>query len=255
MSGDSLSSTLVEQYIVLWDILADDDEDVRNAGARIASKVLSNPQSNNKDQKYRHCSLSAPAARHKLIHLITRHYQHSESLWNEALQRLKALRSTQQKVPEASHITQACALSSFSIMFEQARTPDTALFVEEKQNLYIDEVEEARVWANFLCDVNSAGKAHVLETTLTRWTTDGLGILLQTIDHEKDGPIGWGSNPEVFTLGMRVIFGAKVLIFHAIEAEKCKEMLWRILQIGAENQLHPLWEAEMRDVLRVPKDS
>ena len=229
----------------------DDDEDVRDLGAKIASQVLSRRASMGGS----HFSLSPPATRPKLMQLMLDLYEQSGSLWREAVLRLTGISTFQEVLQNNAAATRSRFIRPFSVMLELARTPDTALFVEERQNLYIDEVEEARFWADALSEMNSAESLiDVLSVTLAIWTTEGLAFLASAVADEQDGPFGWTSKPEVFALGMRLILGAKVLISHGIKVNTCKTLLIEILRKGLERQLHPLWIAEMLDLLNTAEE-
>ena len=249
-SKDTSSPAPLGVYLALWDTLVDDDEDLRDVGAKIASQLLSRRAPVGGTETKHHLSLSPPAARPRLMQLILEHYEHSSSLWNEAFVRLTGGSTFQGILQKKTDLGGSTLIRPLSVMLELAKTPDTALFVEEKQNLYIDEVEEARVWADVLSEISSTESLRdMLDHTMARWTTEGLVFLASAIADEKDGPFGWTSKPEVFTLGMRVILAAKVLISHGIKVNTCKILLKDILLKGLEGQLHDLWVAEIVELL------
>ena len=228
----------------------DDDEGVRDLGAKIASQLLSRRASDGGTETNHNLFLSAPATRPRLMQLIIDHYAQSNSLWSEAVLRLTGMSTFQGMLQGTTTAGGSSFICSLSVMFEAAKAPDTTLFVEEKQNLYIDEVEEARFWADSLSEISSAESLiDMLSHTLVIWTIEGLEFLASTVADEQDGPFGWTSKPEVFTLGMRLILAAKVLISHGIRASTCKILLKDILQKGIERQLHELWIAEILDLL------
>lgn len=228
----------------------DDDEDVRDLGAKIASQLLSRRASLGGTETNRHLSLSPPATRPRLMQLILDLYEKSSSLWNEAVTRLTGISTFQGMLQNKTAAGGSSFICPLSVMLEIAKTPDTALFVEEKQNLYIDEVEEARFWADALSEISSAESLiDMLSHTLAIWTTEGLAFLASAVADEQDGPFGWTSKPEVFTLGMRIILAAKVLISHGIKANTCRVLLKDILQEGIEGQLHDLWIAEILELV------
>ena len=249
-SKDTSSPAPLGVYLALWDTLVDDDEDVRDLGAKIASQLLSRTASVAGTETNHHLSLSPPATRPRLVQLMLDHYSQSSSLWREAIWRLTGMSTFQGMLQDTTAAGSSDFICSWSVMLEVAKTPDTALFVEEKQNLYIDEVEEARFWADALSAISSAeALADMLRRTLATWTTRGLAFLSSTVEDEQDGPFGWTSKPEVFTLGMRLILAAKVLICHATKADTCKTILKDILRKGTEGQLHDLWIAEILELL------
>ena len=250
-SKETSSLATLGVYLALWDALVDDDEEVRDLGANLASQLLSRRASVGGTETNHRLSLSPPATRPRLMQLILDHYAQSSSLWNEAILRLTGMCTFQGMPQDIAAAGSSGFICPFSAMLELAKTPDTALFVEEKQNLYIDEVEEARFWADALSKISSAQSlVDMLSHTLAIWTTEGLAFLASTIADEQDGPFGWTSKPEVFTLGMRLILAAKVLISHGTKANTCKILLKEILQKGIERQLHDLWIAEVMELLK-----
>lgn len=131
----------------------------------------------------------------------------------------------------------------------EARTTSTVVFVEEKQNLYIDTVSEAEGWAELLCrldpDAWPAGLASDLET----WTGEGLAHILEIIQNGVDGALSPTSKPEVFTLFTRVFLAARVIIIrcgnHVSSKGKGKEhvfvgLLEKLLDLGRSRLFHDL---------------
>lgn len=227
----------------------DDDEDIRDLGAKIASRIISRSSSTEEAETKRHFSLSPPAIRPRLMQFIKDHYAQADGLWNEAVLRLMGVPAFQRTQSESATAAGSCSITPLSTLLQEARKPDTSLFVEEKQNLYIDEVEEARRWAHMLSELKSDGITQLPISRLSVWTTEGLAIVATNIANEEDGPFGWTSKPEVFTLVMRVVLAAKVLISHGIEVHKCEELLKDIAEKGTKNQLHDLLIAEIVEVL------
>ena len=248
-SKDVTSPALLGIYLALWDALVDDDDDVRDSGAKIASRIVSRSSSTHEAETKRHFPFSPPAVRPRLMQFIKDHYAHVDGLWNEAVLRLMGVPASQKTQSDSATAAWSCPVTSLSTLLQDARKPDTALFVEEKQNLYIDEVEEARRWAHILSDLKSDGITQLLTSRLSVWTTEGLVIVSTNTANEEDGPFGWTSKPEVFTLVMRVVLAAKVLISHGIEVHKCEELLRDIVEKGTKNKLHDLLIAEIVDVL------
>ena len=248
-SEKATSAALLGVYIALWDALVDDDEEVRDPAARLASKLLSQSLSLNRNEKPQHLSMSPASVRPKLMEFIKSQDIWANHLCQEAVLRLSETSASQRLSSGTSSEAITSCIRPFSEMMSEARTPDTALFVEEKQNLYIDEVEEARCWANVLSISENAEIATATISTLSTWTLDGLVHLARVIAGEEDGALGWTSKPEVYTLGMRIISAAKVLIHREVEVDRCTMLLKDILHKGTKNQLHDLWIVEIREVL------
>ena len=267
-------SGLVRVYLALYDRLVDDDEHVREIGAEVVSKLLSELPGRNR-------SLSIPAARDELLCFLRDHYKESWTLWTQAIQRLSPTYRISKRRAEVTDSASAIAginstaeaIQELDIvrfkpvreLLEEAMTPDTALFVQEKQNLYIDEVQEARDWSQMLIDLKPTHlrsirlhpwrKMQYLNDRFSDWTVDGLSVLAQTAENEIDGSLGWTSKPEVFKIGMQVILAAKVHLYRStgetsLEAkELCKERLRELMRVGSENDLHGLWIMEVKSIL------
>ena len=155
-------------------------------------------------------------------------------------------------------------------LLREARQEDNALFVQEKQNLFIDEVREALVWSRVLRSLSPSGISRDLAQKFTVWVIEGLQVLKDTADAEEDGPLGWSSKAEVFTLGMQVIFGAEVLLRWRTRTRKVtkpgsgiRRALRELADVGAKNELHPMWldtiekilEASIIERLRIVKEA
>lgn len=248
-SDKRTSAPLLGVYIALWDALMDDDEEIRDLAAKVASKLLSRSLSLNRDEDPRHVPMSPASVRPRLMESIQSQEIWAKRLCEEAVLRLSGASASQRISSGTSSEAIMNCIPPFSEMMSEAWKPDTALFVEEKQNLYIDEVQEARCWADVLSTSKYAEAATTAIWTLSAWTLDGLAYLAQVIASEEDGPLGWTSKPEVYTLGTRIISAAKVLIHRRVEVDRCTMLLKDIVQKGTKNQLHDLWIEEIDEVL------
>jgi len=266
---------LLGVYLALYDRLIDDDEDVREIGAELVSKLLSKLSERGERSSVTR-SFSVPAARSKLLQFICKEWNQSLTNWTEAMRRLVPSYAPSKRNPEvinrgngsvtvdrdSSDIHESNCIQFIPVreVLDKAMIPDTALFVKEKQNLYVDEVEEARTWSQMLIDLKpleltQRKRLQRLGEQFVTWTTDGLSVLTETADKEMDGPLGWTSKPEVFTIGLRVILAARVVLCLKTwgvsnEAkELCKKGLEELLAVGSKNNLHEFWITEMEDIL------
>lgn len=253
-SENATSEALLGVYITLWDALVDDDEEVRDSAAKVVCRLLPRPSSAGGEEARQHMSLSPAAARPEIMNFMRSQCSWSGILCEEAVLRLIGVPSSQRIGSETASLASLSCVRPFTVMLQQARAQDTALFAEEKQNLYIDEVEETRSWANVLSESRRAEIATTSISTLSAWTMEGLVILAKTVADEEDGPLGWTSKPEVYTLGMRVLLAAKVLISREVETNKCRKLLEEILQNGIKRKLHDLWIAEIYEELEAGRD-
>ena len=231
-------------YLILYDFLIDDDEDVRDSAAAAVSnlKPSTEPRSGTEVAQI---PLMVPAAQHQLLKFLEVHYHASPALWVESIQRLTGLSSEQ-----ARH-----GYPSPSALLEDMIQEDTTLFVEEKQNLYVDECQEAAIWQNVLLGMDRA----IIDADMLRkvhaWTLDSVDALTLTACSRLGGPLGWTSKPDVFTSGVRTILAAEALIRLAddktlsIDIDGLQHRLRRLLLIGTDCWLHPTWLRMIRCAL------
>lgn len=175
--------------LILYDMLQDDDDEIRDLGALAASIFISRTSRTQ-------ASPTVPllATQHLLTHLLAL-FPKSAALATHALRRL-----TSTEAPSALFKT------PFAESLNEVTKPQTALFAQEKQNLFKDDVLDALCWARVLASpgIASALSGPVLESAAT-WTGDALAVLTARFETEADGALGWASKPEVFTWLIRVV--------------------------------------------------
>jgi len=126
---------------------------------------------------------------------------------------------------------------------------DNSLFIEEDQNLYIDEVREAQMWIKMLM----CGEGEHWEDAqayVSLWSYLGLCAIERQAAERIDGPFGWTSRPQVFAICARVILAARAesALLETVEEEDEDEvvsidllrvgrLLW---EVGSKNDFHPL---------------
>ena len=262
-SEPSSSPSFLSIYICLYDILVDDDEEIRDHAALIVSWILSPPEPSDHQPATSSCSFSPPAAKLNLLAFICTSYSHSEELYLEALRRLTSTEELKNSSgPTANYLYSdnpsnerpTLHLEPVESMLSHARKEDNALFVEEKQNLYVDPVAEMEHWANVLAAANAM--CPFLATCLQSWVSSGLAVLIETADSEFDGPLGWSSKPSVFTLGMQVILAAQLFVmtgddeFGTADGRgEIRMLLGRLLEVGRRIGLHGLWLRRIERVI------
>ena len=116
-------------------------------------------------------------------------------------------------------------LRPIGVQFLGAMRDDDSLFVEEEQNLFIDEVREAKLWSKVFEDAaldpgRSEGAYFGTEATwsqphtvLAAWVMDGLLAGCTLLDKD-DGPLGWTSKPAIFALWTKLLLSANAIIRH-----------------------------------------
>lgn len=266
------TTTLFGVYIALHDLLLDDDEDVRDEAAAVASIFLST-STNRSDMP--NISLMPPAASSSLLQYFKTEFNESVILFAEAAHRLTSTCSlfkrrpveiavpkfhdfeTKNSLGEASDADQI----TFSLIrpvqeiMQEVRRQDNALFAEEKQNLFVDPVREAGNWALILMNSTQLEKVVSITSAIENWTMRGLEVLIETAN-EEDGPLGWSTKPDVFILGMRILLAAKVHV-HWFQIGLDREtslknilgLLHNLLDVGTDKLLNGTWLQQIENIL------
>ncbi|KAG0647573.1 tRNA (cytidine(32)-2 -O)-methyltransferase non-catalytic subunit TRM732 [Hyphodiscus hymeniophilus] len=187
----------------LYDTLNDDDDEIRNMSAQTVSALL---------QK----SLIPLAARLELAEYVSKIHARAPSFaWN------MVYRMTGSKLETVDNI--GFRLKPIGGQLQKAMREDDSLFVEEEQNLFVDEVREAKLWSKIFKDTalnthngervdfdveNTWSQPH---TALATWVIDGL-LTGCSLLNKDDGPLGWTSKPAVFSLLTRLLLCANATI-------------------------------------------
>lgn len=259
-------------YVAIYELLLDDDEDVRDEAAAVASVFLSTPTNR---ANLPNILLMPPAASSSLLQYFKTNFDESVVLFAEAAYRLTGTGSLFKRGPveiamkevsdsETNYSSRRASdtgwIPNVTIrpvreMMQEVRRQDNALFAEEKTNLFVDPVQEAENWALVLMNSTPIGNIVSITSTIEDWTMQGLEVLIETAN-EKDGPLGWTTKPDVFTLGMRILLAAKVQIhwFHAglnreISLNIILGLLRTLLDIGTEKLLNGIWLRQIEAIL------
>ena len=249
-------SRILGVYLALCDSLVDDDEDVRDQGARVVSRILSVPPSGLSHDSLPNLSLSPPAAKERLLRSLGEDYRSSVPLCVEGARRLTGMGSTpgatsakMQDEPRIGQAQSSLRLRTVSELSVEAQITSTVVFVEEKQNLYIDTVSEAESWAELLSRLEPEAWPAYLASELETWTVEGLSHILETLEVGLDGSMSLTSKPEVFALFTRVLLAARVIIMRcrtgmsskALSKEHvCVGLLEKLLDLGRSKFFHDL---------------
>ena len=257
-------------YIALYDMLNDDDEVIRQDAASLVSWIFSKPSPSPSTMDKRNMSLMPLAATCEILNFLGYSYRDSKTLCVEAILRLTGSSPTDctRIVEDVAAIIdekspREMKLISFGELLGQARKEDNTLFIEERQNLFIDDVREAERWADIL-EVLSHSVVEKFTTAFEEWVLAGLLALLDSAK-EIDGPLGWTSKPEVFALGMRVIIAARILLnwinegFSQVKKDEVCRFLEQLVEISGWTGLHGLWirgaNLVLNSEVKAPSDS
>lgn len=143
---------------------------------------------------------------------------------------------------------------------DRALVEDNALFVEESQNLYIDEVIQTQTWFSFFEQFESASRTKAAKS-IGKWAVEGLEVLVEHCEDNYDGPFGWTSKVEVFHLVIRVILASRKVVEVLRNGAElsdelntlCDDLEYQseMLDIrGGKNGLHPLLLDELEWVVQ-----
>ncbi|KAL6716949.1 hypothetical protein ACLMJK_004862 [Lecanora helva] len=236
-------------YVALYDTLTDDDEDVRDQGAAAVSRLLSSTDDCSSMNTTSNCPLSVPSAKDKLLGFLHDGYRSSSVMYSIAVEKLVGSHPSVID-NDATLVTEemvAMELRPVTELITDARKPQFAVFVEEKQNLYIDNVEEAQLWAHMLINLEPCGWNADLSSALELWTDNGLLHLLEICKQESDQSLDLTSNPDVFSVFMRVILAAEVLI---VRSTATTTLLERLALLSKEGELHDLLRRSIERALK-----
>ena len=251
---------LLNVYLAVYDTLVDDDEDVRDRGAATVSTILSRTEHNSLEGSRTIPSLSPPAAKCKLLTHITNEYSMSAALQTRAMERLSGAQArVGSKHSSHGYGKGTVELYPVSEISAAARKPQNAVFVEEKQNLYIDDVKEAEIWAEVLIGLPANACDTGANWTLLEWFTEGMVHFHELFEHHTDGPLGLTSKTEMFVLITRVLLVAKVLISRAKSLQNdgdsstkvCRDCLSDFYDQGRKVDLHALLLGRVKSILEL----
>lgn len=184
------------------------------------------------------------AANQRLVETIISHFETNEHAALTAISRTTG-----------NAITKSYAKPVKQILTEKSKQ-DMSLFIQEKQNLFMDETREARIWSHVAAHLQSEAFSEDLICNLATWVVEGLRVLTTEIENHPDTPLGWSRKPEVFVLGLQVIHAAELLLqlcdktaVVSVSKKEVEESLYSFLAKGEQNGANVLWLLTMRDVL------
>ena len=187
------SSHILGLGLILYDMLQDDDDEIRDLSALATSTFISTTTNKQVEP-----TVPILATQQLLTHLLAL-FPRSTALATYALRRLAVSPS-------------ALFEASFADILEEVTKPQTALFAQEKQNLFKDDALDALCWARVLSSmIASVLPAPVLESA-AKWTHSALTALTNEYSAQSDGPLGWASKAEVFVWVMRVVCLSEIVL-------------------------------------------
>ncbi|KAK0343862.1 hypothetical protein LTR91_017593 [Friedmanniomyces endolithicus] len=193
-STREVSREMLSLCMATYDLLNDDDEGIRLLAATTTSHKLACDNSRAYDGE------SVPAvAGQRLLAFMIRKWSTDPDFVREATHR-------------AFHGLCCGQLNAEPWLQGDAET-NKSLFVEEKQNLYIDEAREVKAWSHVLMSLPPTAVPKRLVRHLSLNVAEGLNALIFHATEPNGGSLGWSSHPEHFTLGLQIIYGAQYLLW------------------------------------------
>jgi hypothetical protein len=235
-SSRGMHKVILGFALVLYDMLNDDDDEVRDEAAAVTSALL---------RSQRESSIAKNAvpmiAVQRLGRFFATSYSDSTDLCKEALRRLGGHTTNQGRI-----------FGSFRAQLAEARRENTDLFVHEKQNLYKDESLDALFWADVLKSLSTRATRQHYVMDFKKWVLDGIAALSETASAERDGPLGWTTKPEVFVLGLRLLCAADALLAWNWEGStEVKLALRNLGDICVQTEVNGVW---LRRIERILED-
>ncbi|KAJ4197938.1 hypothetical protein NW755_000632 [Fusarium falciforme] len=174
--------------LALYDSLNDDDDDVRDVGSAAVKSILGQ-------------ALVPIEAANRLLSWLSQRFGHDSTFRQVAVRRIMG---------DARFPTPESHTASVSDQLQNAMKFDDSLFVIEEQNLFVDEVRETQRWVSIYESLSWEAKDPALEA-LTVWSNAGIDEMRRLVG-EEDGPLGYGSKPEVFAILSRVVYASAALV-------------------------------------------
>ncbi|KAK0736952.1 putative death-receptor fusion protein-domain-containing protein [Apiosordaria backusii] len=174
-------------FSALYTALTDDDDEVREVAALAASCLAGQPATAN------------IAAKRLIVAQIPYEVDETPEFMSLAISKLTGGLD----VPAESQLRKALDF-------------DDSLFAAEEQNLFIDEIREAKHWRWAVLNAKAANgmllemDRHVSFNAWKEWTKAGLEALISIMKEKgQDGPLGWTSDQHVFAVVARILLSAR----------------------------------------------
>ncbi|KAM0434453.1 hypothetical protein ACHAPT_003549 [Fusarium lateritium] len=175
--------------LALYDSLNDDDDDVRDVGSAAVQSILGQ-------------ALVPVEAANRLLSWLSQRFGRDSTTFRQVVIR-RIMGDGRFPTPESR------AAASVGDQLQDAMKFDDSLFVIEEQNLFVDEVRETQRWVSVFESLSWEAKDPTLQA-LTEWSSTGLEEMRRLVGVE-DGPLGYGSKPEVFAILSRVVYASAAL--------------------------------------------
>lgn len=201
----------MEILSILYDLLNDDDEDIRAEAAEVVA-ALTDEHDSFPASTMR--SLCPAASRRKLRGYLFGEFSDTQSLQDECLRRVlgskMAASRRRLRIENETQLRRAGVGSYLQPIFEAMRE----LFIEEKQNLYIDEIAELENWAIIFSKTSFSNNTETMHS-LAAWSINGADLLNSIFEGKHHWSsslfdVGDSKGGSVLQLRPRVMFGTSL---------------------------------------------
>ena len=228
---------------ILHQIIIDDDANIRNAGAHLVNLWSSREQATSNVN----LALSAPAAKAFILRETSKHPAlGKEVVWRMIGMHLYMSDLGTLLVKDHGDIL---PLRPVSQLLHICKQEQGVTFEEERQNLFMDPVCESNELLQVAVQMNEHAFAH-LQEPLVHWVVEGLdGLIEQSRTH--DGPLGWATNAQVFTLFTQVLSASRLVLRISQlkqHSESVRDRLDALRNTGSETGLHPYLMREIDSI-------
>ncbi|OAP59455.1 hypothetical protein AYL99_06753 [Fonsecaea erecta] len=178
------SSLRIHLLLVLYDLLNDDDEEIRLEAIHAARKLrLHEPSAMNS------LGSSALSARENLLSELSRQFGRTSKLTEAAIVNILRIgQNTNDSIPRAG--AGSLFNTSFFSRLQSISRSKNDLFAEERQNLYMDDIREIKEWTEVLYNGNGVSTAQELWKSAMNWTLEGLSQVLMLLEAEHTTTLG-----------------------------------------------------------------
>lgn len=204
-------------------------------------------------------NLSPAAARSRLLCLLAS-YSGTRALLLESVWRLTGMDKhievgfrvcslRQQNTDSNSTSSSSLQLRRVSTVIEPVMKEYMVVFEEEKQNLYLDPVNESDAWTEVALGMERTTWSQSLCRELREWALDGLEYLANRIMIGDDGPLGPCLKQDIFAIFVQILNGARLALHStkmiSLQSDHEKQdalrgKLEQVWNIGHEKGLHPM---------------
>ena len=194
--------------LILYDLLNDDDDEVREIAASAASRLLPFEEGMSRTL----VNQSPRAASEKLALFLGERFRHESYFASTVLKRMWFSSSSTEIRESAKQDIGDC---SVKVLLESLQKSSSALFEEERQNLYTDDVQEANIWSCVLKRIEPPEEGYL--NSLGDWVLTALQDLSEYLNQKVsfDGPLGLTSRADTLALFLRVTELAGVMLHWA----------------------------------------